>query len=204
MRAAHRSTQSLHAWTHVRRRARSNPARTWYRALATSGLCRYCGSLLFGMDCTGRLFRACDPVQSFTASKTPGLCFRRPNHHDTPSQYSRLQHGWLLFGALPEHAGIALERHKPLAGIGPVLLLLEGDVIDRLAASAALKERARNVDHVPRAPALVDQRRAATPAETSHGARCLLLETANFAFASGDTKALAPGADVGRVNGAMR
>ena len=149
MRAAHRSTQSLHAWTHVRRRARSNPARTWYRALATSGLCRYCGSLLFGMDCTGRLFRACDPVQSFTASKTPSLCFRRPNHHDTPSQYSRLQHGWLLFGALPEHAGIALERHKPLAGIGPVLLLLEGDVIDRLAASAALKERARNVDHVP-------------------------------------------------------
>src|SRR5262245_36641014 len=54
-----------------------------------------------------------------------------------------------FLGALPEHAGIALERHKRLAGIGPVLLLLEGDVIDRLAASAALKEGARNIDHVP-------------------------------------------------------
>src|SRR5262249_48247500 len=118
-------------------------------ALATSGLCRSCGSLLFGMDCTGRLFRACGPVQPLPLPKLPAFASVVPTTTTPPSKPPRLQQGCLLLGALPEHAGIALERHKPLTGIGPVLLLLEGDVIDRLAASAALKERARNVDHVP-------------------------------------------------------
>src|SRR5262249_19968948 len=109
-----------------------------------------------------------------------------------------------LLGSLAEHAGIALERNQRLAGIGPVLHLFDGDVVNRLTAGAALKESARNVDHVPRAGALVDQGRAAAPTKAAHRARFLLLETVDLALPRRDAKALAPGADVGGVHGAMR
>src|SRR5262249_15691901 len=65
-------------------------------------------------------------------------------------------------------AGIALKRNQRLADVGPVLQFFDGDVVNRLTASAALKERARNVDHVPRASALVDQGRAAAPTKAAH------------------------------------
>src|SRR6516225_7591495 len=109
-----------------------------------------------------------------------------------------------LLGSLAEHTGIALERNQRLAGMGPVLHLFDGDVVDRLTAGAALKESARNVDHVPRAGALVDQGRAAAATKAAHRARFLLLETVDLALSRRDAKALAPGADVGGVHGAMR
>src|SRR5262249_16347315 len=109
-----------------------------------------------------------------------------------------------LLGSLAEHAGIALERNQRLAGIGPVLHLFDGDVVNRLTAGAALKESARNVDHVPRAGALVDQGRAAAPTKAAHRARFLLLETLDLALPRRDAKALAPGVNVGGVHGAMR
>jgi hypothetical protein len=86
----------------------------------------------------------------------------------------------------------------------PVLHLFDGDVVNRLTAGAALKERARNVDHVGRAGALVDQGRATALTEAAHRAGLRLLETADLAFPRRDAKALAPGADVGRVHRAMR
>src|SRR5262245_23718954 len=115
---------------------------TWVTTWAQTGCRGLQGSLLRWPPA-----RASREMQDMRCanSQRPG---RGPNRHETTSQYSGL-HTWLLLGALPEHAGIALERHKRLAGIDPVLLLLEGDVIDRLTASAALKEGARNVDHVP-------------------------------------------------------
>src|SRR5262245_50076992 len=67
----------------------------------------------------------------------------------------------LLFRALPDHAGIALQRHQRLAGPGPFLQLLDGDVVERLPPGAAGEQRAGNVDHVRRARALEDNRRAA-------------------------------------------
>jgi hypothetical protein len=36
---------------------------------------------------------------------------------------------FLLFRALPDHAGETLERHQRLAGIGPLLQLLDGDMV---------------------------------------------------------------------------
>src|SRR5215468_2871626 len=115
-----------------------------------------------------------------------------------------LLYATFLLGSLAEHAGIALERNQRLAGIGPVLHLFDGDVVNRLAAGAALKESARNVDHVGRAGALVDQGCAAAPTKAAHRARFLLLETVDLTLPRRDAKALTPGADVGRVHGAMR
>ena len=112
-------------------------------------------------------------------------------------------HATFLLGSLPEHAGIAFKRNQRLAGIGPVLHLFDGDVVNRLTAGAALKESARNVDDVPRRGALVDQRRAAAPTKAAHRAR-FLFETIDLELSCRDAKALAPGADVGRVHGAMR
>src|SRR5215831_11778367 len=88
--------------------------------------------------------------------------------------------------------------------MGPVLHLFDGDVVNRLTTGAALKESARNVDHVPRSDALVDQGRAAAPTKAAHRARFLLLETVDLALSRRDAKALAPGADVGGVHSAMR
>ena len=43
----------------------------------------------------------------------------------------------LLFRALPDHAGISLQRHQRFAGVGPFLQLLDRDVIERLPPGAA-------------------------------------------------------------------
>src|SRR5260370_36776791 len=39
--------------------------------------------------------------------------------------------------ALPDHAGKAFQRHQRLARVGPLLQLLDGDMIERLAAGTA-------------------------------------------------------------------
>src|SRR5579871_1163594 len=73
----------------------------------------------------------------------------------------------LLLRTLPDHARISLERHQRLAGIGPFLQLLDGDVIERLAAGTACKQCARDVDHMRRGRAFVEQRRPAMGAEAT-------------------------------------
>src|SRR5690348_1119026 len=81
----------------------------------------------------------------------------------------------LLLRALPDHAGITLQRHQRLAGVGPLLQFLDREMIERLAAGAATEQRARDVHHVRRAGAFVEQRRAAGRAEAAHGLRGLVL-----------------------------
>src|SRR5262249_10824255 len=88
--------------------------------------------------------------------------------------------------------------------MGPILHLVDGDVVNRLTAGAALKESARNVNHVPRAGALVDQGCAAAPTKAATRPLSLLLERVALAAPRRDAKALAPGADVGGIHGAMR
>src|SRR5689334_11267825 len=73
--------------------------------------------------------------------------------------------------ALPDHARKALERHQRRAGVGPFLHFFDSEMIERLAAGAALEQSAGDVDHVRRAGALVEQRRAAGFAKTSRGLR---------------------------------
>src|SRR5258707_14449233 len=81
----------------------------------------------------------------------------------------------LLFRALPDHAGKALQRHQRLAGIGPFLQLLDRDVIERLAAGAAREQRARGVHHMRRPRALADELRAAAGVEAARGFFWLVL-----------------------------
>ena len=59
------------------------------------------------------------------------------------------------FRAVPDDTGITLEGDKPVACIRPILKLLEGHVITRLAADTADEECPRNIDHVRRALALI-------------------------------------------------
>ncbi len=77
-----------------------------------------------------------------------------------PTAAARSEHsvqvGPLLpFRALPDHARKTLQRHQRLAGIGPFLQFLDRDVIERLPAGAAGKQRARDVHHARRTRAFV-------------------------------------------------
>src|ERR1700722_5362296 len=53
---------------------------------------------------------------------------RTPHHSEHPLKIAAL----LLFRALADHAGKALQRPQRVAGIGPFLHLLDRDVIERL------------------------------------------------------------------------
>ena len=72
------------------------------------------------------------------------------------------------FRAFPDDTWIGLKGDKPFACVSPILKLLDGYVIAWLAAGAAGEKRPRNVDHMRRALALVEQRRAA-PVNRSFG-----------------------------------
>ena len=54
----------------------------------------------------------------------------------------------LLSRSLPDDTRISLQRYERLAGVDPFLQLFDADVIQRLAAGAGRKQRARDVDHV--------------------------------------------------------
>src|SRR6516165_7212940 len=110
----------------------------------------------------------------------------------------------LLLRALPHHARKTLERHQRLTGVGPFLQFLDRDVIERLPAGSTAKQRARDVDHVRRARAFVNHRRAAGRAKAARGPARLVLIADNRGLALGDAKALAPAPDIGRVGRAMR
>src|SRR5947209_13450762 len=85
----------------------------------------------------------------------------------------------LPFRPIPHHARIALERHEPLAAIGPVLRLVDADMIDRLPPGAGFEQRTWDVDHLL-SSALVDQGRAAAPAETARAASRLVFVAGNL------------------------
>src|SRR5450755_2803844 len=110
----------------------------------------------------------------------------------------------LLVRALPDDAGETLQRHQRLAGPGPLLQLLDGDMIKRLPSGTAGKKRARNIHHMRRTRALIKQRRAAMRAKAARGFCGLVLEPRDIRFALDNAKALAPASDIGRIGRAMR
>jgi len=52
------------------------------------------------------------------------------------------------FRTFPDDTGIAFKGDKPVACVGPILKLLDGHVIARLAADTAGEESPRDIDHV--------------------------------------------------------
>src|SRR6185312_16736985 len=122
---------------------------------------------LRGRDQWTAIMAALHPkIASKEASRTgvakPHFGFWRSEHPFTADAL-------LLFLAIPDHAGKALQRHQRLAGIGPFLHLLDGDMIARLPAGTAREQRARDVYHMRRTRALIKQRRAASPAKAARG-----------------------------------
>ena len=105
--------------------------------------------------------------------------------------------------AFPDDTGIALEGDKPLACVGPILKLLDGHVVAGLAAGTAGEEGPWDIDHVRRALALVEQRRAAPGAEASGRLRRRILEASDASSALRHAGVLAPTADIGRIRGAV-
>src|SRR6516165_6801093 len=98
------------------------------------------------------------------------------------------------FRAFPDDTGIALNGGKPVARVGPILKLLDGHMIAGLAAGTAGEECPRDIDHVRRALALVEQRSTAPRAEASSRLCSRVLEASNAPSAL----RLARGSDQGR------
>src|SRR6516164_11286537 len=91
------------------------------------------------------------------------------------------------FRAFPDDTGIALEGNEPFTGVRPILKLLDRHVIAGLAAGAAGEERARDIDHMRRAPALVEQRRATSATEAPGRLRFRILEANDVSVTLGHT-----------------
>jgi len=108
------------------------------------------------------------------------------------------------FRAFPDDTGISLKGDKPVACVRPILKLLDGHVIPGLAAGTAGEECPRDIDHVRRALALVEQRRAAPGAEASGRLRRCILEASDASSALRHAGVLAPTADIGRIRCAVR
>jgi hypothetical protein len=101
------------------------------------------------------------------------------------------------FRAFPDDTGMALEGDKPVAFVGPILKLLDGEVIAGLAAGTAAEECPRDIDHMRRALALVKQRRPAPGAEASGRLFVRILEASDASLALHHPGVLAPTADIG-------
>src|SRR5208282_161876 len=108
------------------------------------------------------------------------------------------------FRAFPDDTGIALEGDKRSARVGPILKLLDGHVVAGLPAGTAGEERPRDIDHVRRALARIEQRRAASGTEASGRLRLRVLEAGDASLALRHAGVLAPTADIGRIGGAVR
>src|SRR3981189_439039 len=128
---------------------------------------------------------------------SPTIVSRTRADQVAPLKHPLLVDAFLLFRALPDHAGKPFQRHQRLAGVGPLLQLLDRDVIERLPAGAAREQGAGDVHHVRRARAFVKQRRAAMRAEAAYGLRGLVLVAGDAGFAPGDAETLAPASDIG-------
>src|SRR5260370_9046530 len=101
------------------------------------------------------------------------------------------------FRAFPDDTRIALEGDKRFARVGPILKLLDGHVVAGLAAGTAGEERPREIDHVQRALALIEQRRAAPGTEAAGGLRLPVLEASDASLALPHPGVLAPTPAIG-------
>jgi hypothetical protein len=95
------------------------------------------------------------------------------------------------FRAFPDDTWIGLKGDKPFACVGPILKFLDSYVISGLAAGATGEERPRDVDHMRRALALVEQRRAAPGTEAPGRRRPHVLEPSDTAYAAPCARRLA-------------
>src|SRR5262249_44960611 len=93
--------------------------------------------------------------------------------------------------ALPYDARKSFEGNQLLAAIGPVRGILDRDVVARLAAGARLEERPRDVHHLRRVAAHIEERRAAAGAEMAYRRRRLVLEARDGGPAFGDAESAA-------------
>ena len=87
------------------------------------------------------------------------------------------------FRAFPDDIGIALEGNQLFACIRPILKLLDGHVIAGLAAGAPREKGARDIDHMRRALAFIEQRRTAPGTEASGRPRPRILEGSDVSLA---------------------
>jgi hypothetical protein len=108
------------------------------------------------------------------------------------------------FRTFPNDARIALEGYQLAAGVAPILKLLDGHVIAGLAPGTTGEECSRDIDHVRRALALIEQRRAASAAEASSRVSLDVLEASDASMTLHHAGMLAPRADIGRIRGAVR
>src|SRR5260370_40054181 len=93
---------------------------------------------------------------------------------------------------LPNNTRNTLERSKLFARIGPFAQFVDSDMITRLPPSSMIEQRARNIDHVRRVHALVEERSATASAEAARGVCRFVLVSSYPARALGDTEALPP------------
>src|SRR5579885_109650 len=73
-----------------------------------------------------------------------------------------------------------------------------------LAAGARGEERPRNIDHVPRLPALIEERRAAVGTKAARRFGLGVLEARDTFSAQRDARVLSPASDVSGIGGAVR
>jgi hypothetical protein len=105
--------------------------------------------------------------------------------------------------ALPHDSGKSLQRYQRFAPIRPLRRLFDGDVITGFAACAGFEKRARDVHHLGRVRSLVEERRAASRAETSRRLCCLVLEAGNKCGTLRDAEAASPASYVSGIGGAV-
>jgi len=107
------------------------------------------------------------------------------------------------FRAFPDDIGIALERDKPFAHVGPILKLFDGYMVAGLAAGTAGEERPRDIDHVGRALLLIEERRTASRTETAGRLRLSIFEASDAALTLRHARMFTPTPDIGRIGGAV-
>jgi hypothetical protein len=137
-----------------------------------------------GSRCRGHSFYGCE-TEAF---------LKHTSYRSTPS----------LLRAFPNNPGKTIERNERLAGVGPFAQFVDSDMITRLSASPMIEQRTRNIDHMRRARAPVEERSATASAEAACGACRFVFVARNFTRALGDAEALAPAPYVGRVGRAVR
>jgi hypothetical protein len=132
--------------------------------------------------------------------------FMRTHGRDAPSEeliVINVAGAPTRFWAFPDDTGVTLKWGKPVAGVGPILKLLDGHLIAGLASRTAAEECPRDIDHVRRALALVKHWSPAAGAETS-GRVCVgILKASDTFLALHHAGVLPPTAYIGRICSAV-
>jgi hypothetical protein len=120
------------------------------------------------------------------------------------SRLTPLLPGGVPGGALPYYSGKSLQGNERLAQVGPVLQLVDGNMIAGLPARAAAEESARYVDHVRRTGSFINKRRSAAGAKAPGRPGGFIAKARDVCVALGHPKAPTPTADVSRIGRTMR